>query len=244
MERIPEPELMDQWEQARAYAKADFSAPHEMFVDILTDRFGTGLSGVFLDLGCGAADVTIRTAIRIPDISFHAVDGSEAMLFFAKRAVEQAGLQERILLFQGTIPDFVPPLASCSNGRDRGIQLGSHSSEPDTVAERVYDGAIINSLLHHLPSPEILWKYLLRFVRPGGCIFLMDLMRPKDREAATALVDRYCSGEPLVLRRDFYNSLLASYTLEEVRQHLEHAGLSHLSLDSVSDRHLSVWGRI
>ncbi len=32
MDRIPEPELMDEVEQARAYAAADFSEPHQAFV--------------------------------------------------------------------------------------------------------------------------------------------------------------------------------------------------------------------
>ena len=34
MERIPEPDLMSEQEQARAYAEADFSEPHENFVDL------------------------------------------------------------------------------------------------------------------------------------------------------------------------------------------------------------------
>ena len=63
MERIPEPELMDEAEQARAYAEADFSGPHDMFVQLFREAFpDTAPAGAVLDLGCGPADVTRRFA--------------------------------------------------------------------------------------------------------------------------------------------------------------------------------------
>ncbi len=39
MKRIPEPELMNSPEQARAYAEADFSEPHNMFVEKFAECF-------------------------------------------------------------------------------------------------------------------------------------------------------------------------------------------------------------
>ena len=44
MERIPEPELMDDPEQARAYASADFSEPHQAFVERFTQRFNLSVT--------------------------------------------------------------------------------------------------------------------------------------------------------------------------------------------------------
>jgi hypothetical protein len=49
---------------------------------------------------------------------------------------------------------------------------------------------------------------------------------------------------PRLLRRDFYNSLLAAYRTDEVRAQLEIAGLGHLESETVSDRHFIVWGRL
>ena len=46
--------------------------------------------------------------------------------------------------------------------------------------------------------------------------------------------------EPPVLKRDFYNSLLAAFEIEEVRAQLAAAGMSGLSVRTVSDRHLLV----
>src|SRR5205814_6090775 len=41
-----------------------------------------------LDLGCGAADVVIRFAEANPRYTFHAVDGSAAMLKYARMALQ------------------------------------------------------------------------------------------------------------------------------------------------------------
>ncbi|HEX6174620.1 MAG TPA: SAM-dependent methyltransferase, partial [Candidatus Binatia bacterium] len=61
MERIPEPELMDEDEQARAYALADFAEPHNHFVELFRECFpDEAITGHVLDLGCGPADVTLR----------------------------------------------------------------------------------------------------------------------------------------------------------------------------------------
>ena len=78
MERIPEPELMDDPEQARAYASADFSEPHQAFVERFTQCFPGHAPRRALDLGCGAADITIRFARAYPDCELTAVDGAPA----------------------------------------------------------------------------------------------------------------------------------------------------------------------
>ena len=39
MRRVPEPELMDDEVQARAYALADFEEPHSMFVELFAGKF-------------------------------------------------------------------------------------------------------------------------------------------------------------------------------------------------------------
>ena len=80
MDRIPEPELMDDPAQALAYARADFSEPHEAFVGYFQERFPQWRPRRVLDLGCGPADVTIRFARAYPECEIVGVDGAEAML--------------------------------------------------------------------------------------------------------------------------------------------------------------------
>jgi hypothetical protein len=72
----------------------------------------------------------------------------------------------------------------------------------------------------------------------------MDLMRPARHADARALVERYACGEPAVLRRDFYRSLLAAYQPAEVDTQRRAASLEHLETEVVSDRHFIVWGSV
>lgn len=218
MKRIPEPELMEDPAQAQAYAGADFTEPHNFFVEQFRQTCPLDIENAqVLDLGCGPADVTVRMAKAFPGFRFHGVDGSAAMLAEGGKRVQQEKLQDRIRLFQGVIPDFAPPAAD-------------------------YDLVISNSLLHHLHRPEVLWQYLATFTGNNPWLFIMDLCRPVSTAEADALVNTYSGSEPEVLRRDFYNSLCAAVTVEEVEQQLEEAALAHLHTGQITDRHLLIYG--
>lgn len=218
MQRVPEAELMDQDEQARAYAGADFSQPHNHFIELLAKAFPQGLGGVVLDLGCGPADISIRLARACPGCQVHGVDGALAMLECGREAVQQAGLQQRIRLMHGYLPGAELPLAR-------------------------YDAVISNSLLHHLAEPGVLWQTIRQYAVPGAPVLIMDLRRPDAIATARDMVGQYAAAEPALLQQDFYRSLLAAYTPEEVRGQLEQHGLGHFTLEVVSDRHWVVYGR-
>ncbi len=49
---------------------------------------------------------------------------------------------------------------------------------------------------------------------------------------------------PEILKKDFYNSLCASFEPAEVEQQLSNTGLTGLSVKIVSDRHLIVYGEV
>ncbi|KAB2832391.1 MAG: class I SAM-dependent methyltransferase, partial [Candidatus Dadabacteria bacterium] len=84
MKRIPEPELMEDPEQALAYGRADFEEPHSNFIKLLLVSCPLhGGIGAVLDLGCGTGDITFRVARAFPEAVVDAVDGSEAMLYYA-----------------------------------------------------------------------------------------------------------------------------------------------------------------
>ena len=63
MDRILEPELMDDPEQARVYAQADFEKENQGFVDRFCEYFPDFSEGHVLDLGCGPGDIAIRFAL-------------------------------------------------------------------------------------------------------------------------------------------------------------------------------------
>ena len=90
MDRVLESELMEDPEQAAAYAAADFSQENQGFVDRFEEYFPGFSSGRVLDTGCGPADIPIRFARRYPSCYLTAVDASPAMIRLA------AGLSDRI----------------------------------------------------------------------------------------------------------------------------------------------------
>jgi 2-polyprenyl-3-methyl-5-hydroxy-6-metoxy-1,4-benzoquinol methylase len=209
---------MDDPEQALAYAKADFAKENQGFVDRFRQYFPDLTEGHVLDLGCGPGDIPIRFVRALPDCRVMGVDASLAMIRIAEDAVWTAGLAERITF------------------RCERVQTLELPDRPDA--------AISNSLLHHLPNPLQFWFRLKQLVKPGSAVLVMDLVRPDSPEAAQAIVDQYASGESAILRRDFYNSLLAAFTEDEVAAQLAEMNLSRLLIDVPDDRHWIVGGRI
>ena len=220
MQRIPEAELMDEPEQALAYAMADFSEPHNHFIALFRERFADTRPGDrVLDLGCGPGDICRRFVRAFPDCHIHAVDASEAMLALARTETGAQSLDACIEYFPAYLPDTRLPLQS-------------------------YDILISNSLLHHLDDPATLWRSLVEYGRPGSLVFVMDLQRPDSREQAEQLVKTYAANEAEILQKDFFNSLLAAYRPDEVKLQLKQQGIDQLKIEIVSDRHFIVSGHL
>jgi SAM-dependent methyltransferase len=218
MDRVAEPELMLDPEQARAYALADFEVPHSRFVELLGERLpDLPRTGTGVDLGCGPGDIALRFARAFPRWNVDAVDGSPAMLALGRQAADHAGLAARVEFFEVVLPVESPPL-------------------------RTYDVIFSNSLLHHLRDPDVIWSTARRWSDSNTFLFVMDLLRPASRDQARELVDRHARDEPEILRNDFFNSLLAAYRPPEIREQLARSSMDHLEVEIVSDRHLIVWG--
>jgi len=221
MKRTVEPELMTGKAQSRAYAHADFASAHDAYPKLLAERFPHKPRRAFvLDLGCGPCDVTIRFAKANLGWTFHAVDGSAVMLKLARTDIaHHGGMVRRIQLIKGFVP---------------GVR----------VPRRHYDVILASNFLHHLHDPQVLWQAVRKYSKRRTLVFVTDLRRPASRAQARGLERKYSGGEPKVLRRDFFNSLLAAFTPMEVRRQLKSAGLKELRVETVSDRHLIVFGRI
>jgi 2-polyprenyl-3-methyl-5-hydroxy-6-metoxy-1,4-benzoquinol methylase len=217
MERTAEPELMDEQEQAAAYAGEDWSDAHGKIPGYFRDRFPHFERGQVIDLGCGAADVAIRFARAFPGTTITAVDGSEPMLDFGRRHVHQAGLDFRITFEKRYLPD---------------TQLQT----------RTFDAVISNSLLHHLAEPATIWRTAALCAKPGAPVLIVDLTRPKDHDTALRIVNERAKAAPPMLQRDFLASLHAAYTVEEVRRQLLEAGLPNFKVDQTDEFHFVAWG--
>ncbi|QDU64475.1 hypothetical protein Pan216_53650 [Planctomycetes bacterium Pan216] len=223
MPRVPEREVMDMEGQAEAYASADLEQPNSAFVGRFLELAESGLPSespfaTVIDLGCGPADIPIRLARKCPHWRFLAVDASASMLRFAQSAIEREQLTDRVRLHLADITE---------------THLATQSA----------DAIISNTLLHHLPDPLPFWNEIKRLRGVATLVFVKDLFRPPNEEVVRALVDQHAAGGPKQFQDDFYNSLLAAFTPEEVRQQLDAVGLGDLKVRIVSDRHLEVCSR-
>ena len=212
---------MEGVDQARAYAAADFAEPHQAYVRLFDEVFPDGPRAArVLDLGCGPCDVTIRFARAHRHWIFDAVDGSIQMLHCAAAALRRA------------------------ENRKHSIRLVAANLSETGLPRGWYDVILASSVLHHLPEPKVLWRTILDHAKPGARVFVPDLRRPENESEARSLVERHASGESDILRHDFYHSLLAAFTVEEVQEQLQTAGLRTMSVRSLDDRHLLAWGSI
>ena len=160
----------------------------------------------------------IRFARAYPKVVIHGLDGSEAMLRQARKIMAAArDVNDRLEYIQGILPIASLPLEK-------------------------YDVIISNSLLHQLHHPQVLWEAVNNFAQKDAPVFIMDLKRPSSAEEAVYYVETYSTNEPEILKRDFYNSLLAAFEVDEVKDQLRHANLQYLSVKEVSDRHLLISG--
>ena len=220
MDRIPEPELMNGQEQALAYAAADFSAGDQALIERVQALFPSGLGERIADLGCGPGNISFRLARQFSDAVVVGFDGAPVMVALAHKALATASdLHARLSFHQVLLPD--PSL------------------------DRAYSAVVSNSLLHHLHDPSVLWQSLRALGQPGAAVYIKDLRRPISAQEVLALKDRYLTDAPQVLQRDYVASLHAAFTVEEVGEQLVAAGLEdQLSVASVDDRYLEIWGHL
>lgn len=219
LHRQAEPEVMDEIEEAQAYAVADFDAENAAFVDRLCE-LSKGLDAcIALDLGTGPADIPARLATQKPRWRTWAADASWPMLIHGKE--------------------------SLGHVRDRqSIGLLQADAKRIPMRTRSVDVVFSNSILHHINDTATLWNEIKRVAKPGALVFLRDLTRPHCASDALDIVRIHAGKESKLLQQEFYRSLLSAYTVEEVENQLQSARLDTLKVKQVTNRHLDIWGRI
>lgn len=220
--RTLEPEVMDTVEEAVDYDSMDHSTVNSLFVaDLLrfVDQRKSATNtaaATVLDLGTGTALIPlemlrVRPAVR----SILACDLSVQML---KIAVQQIHRQKNDTA-------ILPVLSDCK-------RLPLADSSCDIVMS--------NSIVHHIPNPIDVFREMRRVIRPGGVLFVRDLLRPDSVEDVERFVETYAGEENVHQRQMFRQSLHAALTVEEVRQLLSKTGFSSDAVNATSDRHWTV----
>ena len=98
LERIPEPEVMDDLDGVEAYSAAASQAYLERIDRTFVDQaLSLGVTeGHALDIGTGPGLIPIKLAASLPRLRLTGVDLSAAMLQKAHTAAEEAGVADRL----------------------------------------------------------------------------------------------------------------------------------------------------
>jgi ubiquinone/menaquinone biosynthesis C-methylase UbiE len=217
MERKLEKEVMDDKDQVLAYANADFSSSNNLLIDEISNNDLSKLNRI-LDLGCGPAAIPIGLADKFNRLHIMAVDASEEMLEIASENIQLRNLNTRINLVHGAIPNL-----------------------KEAFKDQRFDIIISKDLLHHLPDPLVFWEEIKSLSGKGTLIYVMDLIRPEQESEAEKMVQMVSGNEAEVLKEDFYNSLLAAFTITEIKQQLKTTGLD-FEVGEFGTRHFLVKG--
>ncbi|GIX05494.1 MAG: hypothetical protein KatS3mg114_1363 [Planctomycetaceae bacterium] len=219
--RVLEPEWMDSAEEALAYDTMDHREVNRRFVDDLLQVWGEHYGSespeveVF-DAGTGTAQIPIELVSRGCGWKVVAADAALEMLRRARWNVQQAGYAQQITCVW-------------------------HDCKTLPAAARSYDIVMSNSLLHHLPQPWAGLRTCWALVRPGGLLFMRDLLRPSSLAELEHLVQCYAGDAHPVQRQLFRASLHAALTLDELQLWIEQVGITHPRLYASSDRHWTLW---
>jgi ubiquinone/menaquinone biosynthesis C-methylase UbiE len=209
LDRVLEPELMDNWQEATAYNAMDFSAVNR---DFALTAIGLHPQAVrVLDIGTGTAQIPIILCQEKSCYQVLGVDMAQSMLILGRRNIEAAGLLQQIRL----------ELAD-------GKNLPYPNWEFDTV--------ISNSLVHHLPDPQSFFQQVARLVKPNGAVLIRDLLRPDSLAEIDRLVTEAGDYGPRQ-NQLFRDSLAAAFTLAEIQDLVAAAGMTDYQLSQTSERH-------
>jgi len=210
VQRIPEPEAMDTFEEAVEYDSMDHSEVNRVFV---TDLLAAGkIAGDVLDLGTGTGQIPIELCHRTEDVRVMGVDLAAYMLDQARINIELETLTDRIvfdLIDAKTLPH----------------------------GDGQFDVVMSNSIIHHVPDPLPVMAEAVRVTKSGGIVFFRDLIRPVDEESLAQLVATYAADCNEIQTKMFSDSLRAAFTVQEIQELVVELGLEKNTVTATSDRH-------
>ena len=221
LQRTLEPEIMDTREEAVDYDSMDHSEVNRIFVDDLIELSRTNDSQVIdlghvFDAGTGTALIPIELCQRsIVTARVTAADDALEMLRLGKQNVDAARLEDRVTLVK-------------------------EDCKRMSFADDHFDTVISNSIVHHSPQPIAIFREMARVLRPGGCLFVRDLMRPENSETVDQIVATYAGDANDHQQKMFRESLHAALTVDEVRDLLDQVHLPTDSVRQTTDRHWTI----
>lgn len=158
----------------------------DALVDLLHADTAYPVGSTVLEVGCGVGAQTVTLARRSPGALITAMDISPSSLAEAERRVAAAGLRA-VTFVEADL--FSPPFRAAS-----------------------FDHLFVCFVLEHLPDPASALRTLLRLVRPGGSVTVIEgdhgsvVFHPDDADARSAIASQVAlqrdgGGDALIGRR-------------------------------------------
>ncbi len=240
--RTLEPEVMDTVEEASDYDSMDHSGVNRLFInDMLAAAENLGArwpQTEILDVGTGTALIPIelfsphvslnraicgdiprdtqRSKTAAPtspsNLRVRAIDLAAEMLKLAQANVDRAGLSAAI-----------------------SLQLVDAKRLP--FEDTSFDWVMSNSIVHHIPEPCHCFAEMLRVLKPGGLLFVRDLVRLETAEDIEVIVRTYAGADSARQQQLFRQSLHAALSLGELRSLMRSFGVTEAAVQQTSDRH-------
>jgi len=190
IERILEPEVMNDDLEAQEYDQMDFTEVNTDFA-LLASKLGKEQSKV-LDVGTGTARIPLILADFCPQWHITAIDLASSMLKIAEKNIQEKNKLSQI-----------------------SLQLVDGKKMP--YPDNSFDLIISNSLIHHIPQPLELLKEINRVVKTNGAILIRDLFRPESEDDIEKIVQEANLDYSPRQKQLFRDSLRAALTVDEIK---------------------------
>ncbi|MEE4212642.1 MAG: methyltransferase domain-containing protein, partial [Parvularcula sp.] len=157
--------MQDNYVHGYEHAAASRLEVQARTLDQLLHRDNVFIGETLLEVGCGTGSQTLRLARNRPDLRITAIDRSEASIAIARKR--------------------------CSHCPNVRFIVADLFDMP--VGERSFDNALVCFLLEHIASPPVALKELLRLLRPGAVVSVIEgdhgsvLMHPDSAAARAAI---------------------------------------------------------
>ena len=231
MERVPEPELMEEKEQVISYDEADFSEGEVNLINqinyyLLRKNISLGEKDLIVDLGCGPGNISEKLAIKWPNTEVVGIDGSKEMILRAEYNKSISNNQKKLKNLR-----YI-----CSDIKD--------IKSNNFLFKKKISLLVSNSLIHHITNLEDFFNTIRSLSSDNTVNFHKDLKRPLDEKSALELKAQCSTKYNEILTNDYYASLRASYTLKELKNFTLENNLSSLDVFEDGDKYLIVYGNV
>lgn len=197
MPRIVETEVITDPASVEAYTAVTSQPPNLVMQCLIPSLKGSTYILKIADIGCGPCGYHKQLYNLYPGAVIDAYDASAPMLAQAANLT----IPQKTTLIEAFLPNYPLP-------------------------QRKYDLVWASMFLHQLPDADVAWNAIKQLGKLGATFIVYDLLRVEDEAVCWDIVNGFTPDAPQAFKQDFFNSLRASFTQDEIIQQLNDAGLT------------------